>query len=257
MLDSKTPLSIVTPCYNEEDVIPFLAETLAEFAANEGAGFELTYIFVDDGSGDDTWPLLNQYFPASEHCVLLRHASNQGIAGAVLTGFQAVTTPFVAVIDSDCTFHPRQLPEMFKLMTEGVDVVASSPLGSAGAMENVPAWRQSMSYGAAFLYRLVMRQKLTSYTACFRVFRTEAIAGLRLNDYGFCGITEILARLDMQGARFVEYPAILGTREYGQSKINTLRTVRDHLGMIGKIILAKGIGRQLQDRPLPELARGD
>ena len=257
MTEDKIALTIITPCYNEEEVIPFLAETLQTFEADNQQLFELHYVFVDDGSKDQTWSLLNQHFPTSERTQLLQHAQNRGIAGAIISGFQAVRTEYVAVIDSDCTFHPRQLTDMIELMDERVDVVTSSPLHSAGAMQNVPAWRQAMSYGAAYLYKLVLREQLTSYTSCFRIFRSEAIRDLRLSNYGFCGVTEILARLDMQGRHFVEYPAVLGTREYGQSKINTLKTIGDHLQMVGKIILAKWFSRPLHDLPLPPLNHGN
>lgn len=256
MPDSQVPLTVVTPCYNEQEVIPFLADTLRAFERGAGAMFDLHYVFVDDGSRDDTWALLNRHFPPGERCVLLQHVTNQGIAGAILSGFAVAQTDFVAVIDSDCTFHPDQLAEMFDLMKDDVDVVVSSPLHAAGAMQNVPRWRQAMSHGAAFLYRLVLRQQLTSYTSCFRIFRRGVLKGLRLGNYGFCGVTEILVRLDLQGARFAEYPAVLGTREYGQSKINTLKTVLDHLQMVAKAAMARGFGRRLRDLPLPEVRHG-
>ena len=113
-----------------------------------------------------------------------------------------------------------------------------------------------MSYGATALYRLVLKQKLTSYTSCFRLFQTDAVKNLQLSDYGFCGVSEILVRLDMQDKHFVEYPAVLGTREYGQSKINTLKTIRDHLQLLGKVILAKWFARPLRNLDLPRLSHG-
>jgi len=256
MVDQQIPLAIITPCFNEQEAIPHLAETLAHFQQNQGAIFDITYIFVDDGSSDRTWELLNRYFPPSDKQLLLRHAQNQGIGGAIISGFQAVDTEYVAVIDSDCTFHPDQLADMMQLMAEDVDVVTSSPLHAAGQMRDVPRWRQAMSYGAAHLYRLVLRQQLSSYTSCFRIFRSRLVADMRLSNYGFCGVTEILARLDMQGARIAEFPAVLGSREYGRSKINTLRTVVDHLQMVGKIVFAKWLGVSLKDLPVPDLKHG-
>jgi len=253
MAENKIPLSIITPCYNEQAGIPYLAKTLTHFSENEGAIFDLTFIFVDDGSSDRTWELLNTHFPPSERSILLQHAGNQGIAAAILSGFQSAMTAYTAVIDSDCTFHPSQLADMIKLMDEDVDVVTSSPLHDDGAMQNVPKWRQSMSFGAAFLYRLVLRQQLTSYTSCFRIFRTPVIKDLSLSNHGFCGVTEILVRLDMVGSRFAEFPAVLGTREHGESKIRTLHTILDHLRMIGKIVLAKGFNIPLRNLPMPPL----
>lgn len=252
-MTERVPLSVIVPCYNEQAGISFLAETLEKFAMGPGRIFELTYILVDDGSSDRTWELLQQHFPPNDRHLLLQHRVNQGIGGAIITGFRAVTTPYVAVIDSDCTFHPDQLSEMITLFTPDIQVVVSSPLHAGGEMQNVPKWRQSMSYGAAFLYRLMLNQKLSSYTSCFRIFRSEVLQGLRLSHYGFSGVTEILVRLDFAGQKFVEYPAVLGTREFGASKINTLKTIRDHLKMLSMIAARKGFGYRFKDLPIPRV----
>jgi len=255
-MNRNIPLSIIVPCYNEQAGISFLAETLKEFEQGHDRVFQLTFILVDDGSEDNTWELLQQHFPASSKNVLLQHQQNEGIAAAIITGFQAVSTPYAAVIDSDCTFHPAQLSEMITLFTEKTQVVVASPLHPFGQMQNVPKWRQSMSYGAAWLYRLLLRQKLTSYTSCFRIFRAGVIRDLRLSDYGFCGVTEILVRLDFSGHEFVEYPAVLGTREYGTSKINTVKTIFDHLQMLSKIAAHRWFGYSFNNLPLPQLSAG-
>lgn len=250
MQQQKIPLSIIVPCFNEQEAIPNLASTLRRFELGSGKGFDLTYVMVDDGSSDRTWELLHRYFPDA---VLLRHAHNQGIAGAILSGVQQVRDDYVAVIDSDCTFDPAQLSEMFPLLTDGVDVVSASPTHRDGSMVDVPGWRVAMSSGAAWLYRLVMRQRLSSYTSCFRLFRTQVLHDLRLRHYGFSGVSEILVRLDLRGARFVEFPAVLGTRRYGESKINTLRTIADHLRLLGATALWRWFHIHLRDRPLPAI----
>jgi glycosyltransferase involved in cell wall biosynthesis len=249
----RVPLSVIVPCYNEQAGLSFLAETLEKFARGPGQVFELTYILVDDGSSDRTWELLQRHFPPGDRHILLQHPVNQGIGGAIITGFRAAATPYVAVIDSDCTFHPDQLSEMITLFTPDIQVVVSSPLHAGGEMQNVPRWRQAMSYGAAFLYRLMLKQELSSYTSCFRIFRLEALQGLRLSNYGFSGVTEILVRLDFAGQKFVEYPAVLGTRAFGVSKINTLRTIGDHLKMLSMIVARKGFGYRFKDLPLPRV----
>jgi len=254
MISTAIPLSIIIPCYNEQEVIPFLAKTLSELEKKQHKTFSLTYIFVDDGSSDNTWALLQHYFPPTPTNVtniLLRHPFNQGIGAAIITGFQSVTSPYVAVIDSDCTFHPAQIVEMIKLMKPDIQVVTSSPLSREGEMLNVPKWRQLMSYGAACLYRRVLKQKLTSYTSCFRIFRREVISDLRLSNYGFSGVTEILVRLDFANTKFAEFPATLSTREYGQSKCSTVKTTIEHLNMISRIFACKWFGYRFKDLSLP------
>lgn len=247
-------LTIVIPCYNEEAVIPHLAEVLARFAEKAQGVFKLQLVFVDDGSSDETARLIKQHFPEQQ---LARHVENQGIGAAILTGLQSVQTPYVAVIDSDCTFDPMQLLSMAPLMNEGVDVVHASPTHPEGEMRGVPGWRVLMSKGAAWVYRRVMRQKLSSATSCFRLMRTQALTGLRLQNFGFSGVTEILLRLDRAGASVVEYPAVLEVRQFGQSKISTLRTIGEHLNLVKDMLRWKWTGNPLQDQALPRCLDGD
>ena len=152
------------------------------------------------------------------------------------------------MIDADCTFDPAQLPAMLALMTDGVDVVSASPAHDAGAMKNVPRWRAAMSRGAAMLYRRVLRQRLSSYTSCFRIYRRSVVAGMVLSEPGFCGVAEILGRLDLAGRQIVEFPALLETRVLGQSKIRVARTVRDHLRLLARLAACRWFGRPLPER---------
>ena len=62
---------------------------------------------------------------------------------------------------------------------------------------------------------------------------------MQLLDYGFSGVTEILARMDLNGARIAECPATLEVRLLGQSKINTLRTIGEHLRLVARIAIAR------------------
>ncbi len=244
----RRPLTLLVPCFNEAQVLPYLRRTLLRFAAERGVGLELSYVFVDDGSNDSSAALLEQLAAELPRCTLLRHPANRGIAAALLTGFAACRTELVAVLDADCTFDPDQLPAMLDLLTDGVDVVSASPAHAAGAMKNVPAWRAAMSLGAAALYRRVLRQRLTSYTSCFRIYRMNALQGLVLADPGFCGVAEILGRLDLAGRRIVEFPALLETRLLGQSKLRVLRTVASHLRLLLRLAAARWLHRPLPNR---------
>lgn len=242
------PLTLVIPCFNEEPTLPYLARTLRRFAAHDGAGLALSYVFIDDGSSDQTWALMRQHFAELPRCTLRRHPVNRGIAAALLTGFAACETELVAVIDADCTFDPAQLPAMLAVMEDGVDVVSASPAHAAGAMKNVPPWRRALSLGSALLYRRVLRHRLTSYTSCFRVYRRQALQALVLSEAGFCGVAEILGRLDLAGHHIVEYPAVLETRVLGASKIRVLRTVGEHLRLLARLAAARWLGRPLPAR---------
>lgn len=232
-------LSIVVPCYNEEAAIPYLARTLTAFAQASAAHFALEFVLVDDGSSDATWAELERAFGAEPRARLVRHPRNRGIAAAIMTGMGAAESEYVAVIDADCTFDPFQIAQMFPLLAEGVSVVVASPFHAAGSVRNVPAWRLLLSRGATALYRRVFRNQLSSYTSCFRIYRRAALAGLVLRNEGFCGVTEILAELDLAGHRFVECPVALQVRLLGQSKIRLLQVTGDHLRLLGRLAMRR------------------
>ncbi|MFT4583187.1 MAG: hypothetical protein ACI915_002354 [Gammaproteobacteria bacterium] len=235
----QTKLSIVIPCYNEEASLSYLNKTLDNFCVASLGTLQPNFVFVDDGSRDSTWNKLNAYFSARPDCQLVRHERNKGIAAAIITGFQNSTSDIVAVLDADCTFNPVQLIDVVPMLHDGVAAVAASPLHSEGSLANVPNWRLMLSKGAALLYRSVLHHKFTSYTSCFRVYRRSSVAELSVINQGFCGVAEILARLDLAGYRIVECPAELETRLLGQSKINLLKTIVDHLRLIIRLAAAR------------------
>jgi hypothetical protein len=177
------------------------------------------------------------------------------VAAAILSGIRAAGTEIVCSIDCDCTYDPHGLAAMIPRLADGVDLVTASPYHPKGRVLNVPAWRLSLSRGASFLYRLVLRQKLYTYTSCFRVYRRSAVAELALREEGFLGVAEILARLDLQGSVIVEHPATLEVRLLGQSKMKVLRSVAGHLRLLAQLAALRLSGqRPLQKgSPLPDL----
>lgn len=229
------PVSLVIPCYNEEATLGYLIKALDAFERRYKAYFELSYIFVDDGSRDATWAKLDELFGGRPRTQLLRHAENRGIGAATMTGIKAAQTEIVASIDCDCSFDPEQMTKLLPLMTDGVDLVTASPYHRDGGVVNVPAWRLLFSKGASWLYRGVLSHKFASYTACFRVYRKRAVEDLVLENEGFLGITEILARMDGRGATIVECPAVLEARVTGQSKMRVLQVTLDHMRFLARL----------------------
>jgi len=235
----QTELTIVIPCYNEEASLRYLARTLSQFEEDTCSKLRSYFITVDDGSTDKTWSVLQSLFGSNPEFKLLRHEENQGIASAILTGVREAKTEYVAVIDADCTFDPRQLSDMIDMMEDSVAAVCASPLHPSGSIANVPQWRMALSRGAAFLYRCVLRHKFSSYTSCFRIYRRESLQGMVVHYDGFCGVAEILARLDMQGYALRECAANLEVRVLGESKINLASTIFDHLKLVSRLAMAR------------------
>jgi polysaccharide deacetylase family protein (PEP-CTERM system associated) len=233
---TRTPVSIVVPCFNEESILPYLANTLKSVEATLAADYELHYIFVDDCSTDKTSEALRNLFGSWPNCTFVQHKRNLGVAAAILNGIRHAETEIVCSIDCDCTYDPHEMRGMIALLEEDVAMVTASPYHPQGRVRNVPGWRLSLSKGASFLYRLTLRQRLYTYTSCFRAYRRSAVVDLRLRETSFLGVAETLGRLDLRGAKIVEYPTTLEVRLFGQSKMKVIRTIGGHLQLLTRLL---------------------
>jgi polysaccharide deacetylase family protein (PEP-CTERM system associated) len=225
----RLPVTVVIPCYNEELVLPYLANTLASVEEQLEKQYALRFLFVDDASVDGTWDALRRIFGGRPNCQLVRHPQNRGVAAGIMTGIRNAQTEIVCSIDCDCTYDPHQLANLIPLLSDDVAMVTASPYHALGQVVNVPGWRLSLSRGLSFLYRLVLRTKLATYTSCFRAYRRSAFEGLELSEGGFLGVAEMIGLLDRRGARIAEMPAVLEVRMLGRSKMKVLRTIAGHL----------------------------
>jgi len=214
--------------------------------------YAFTFLFVDDGSTDGTWAVLQKLFGARTDCRLIQQERNQGIARAIQTGIRHADTAIVCSIDCDCTFDPHELRRMIPLLSEGVDLVTASPYHPQGEVKNVPAWRLLFSKGASRLYRIVLRQKLYTYTSCFRVYRREAAVSIPVKRGGFSGVTEMLGRLDLEGRRIVEFPTTLYVRTLGQSKMKLVPTIGGHLSLMARFVALRLLGTRSTRRMTDE-----
>jgi len=231
-----TPISIVIPCYNEKDALPYLANTLRAVEAGLAKNsYAVNFVFVDDRSTDDTYTALHRLFGESDNVRILQHDVNRGVAAGIMTGIKAATTEIVCSMDCDCTYDPHELVKMLPLMKENVDLVTASPYHREGGVRNVPAWRLFLSRGASFLYRRVLRSKLDTYTSCFRIYRRSSMIDLHLQESGFLGVAEMLGRLDLGGGNIVEFPAVLEVRLFGMSKMKTAKTILGHLKLLSSL----------------------
>ncbi len=231
------PVSIVIPCYNEQEALPYLANTLRSLETTLASrGYDPAFVFVDDCSTDDTFALLGRLFGEWPNVSIVRHETNQGVAAGIMTGIREASTDLVCSMDCDCTYDPLELANMLPLTKGGVDLVTASPYHRLGGVRNVPGWRLFLSKGASFLYRRVLNSKLDTYTSCFRVYRRDAFLALNLTETGFLGVAEMLGKLDLSGGRIVEFPAVLDVRLFGISKMKTARTIVGHIKLLSRLI---------------------
>ncbi len=114
-------LSIVVPCYNEQESIHACHEKLTEVLGALKESYEIVY--VDDGSRDQTPVLLEQIHARDPHAVVVRLSRNFGHQAAVTAGLSASIGQAVVIIDADLQDPPELIPEMAALWRSGYKVV--------------------------------------------------------------------------------------------------------------------------------------
>ena len=243
-----TPVSIVIPCYNEETTLPYLARTLERLEFElQGVGYEPQFVFVDDRSSDATWDTMHAVFGKRPKVRLVQHEQNAGVSAAIRTGIANANHEIVCSMDCDCSYDPLELTRMIPLLADGVDLVTASPYHPQGQVKNVPGWRLLLSKGLSTLYRMVLPQKLHTWTSCFRVYRKSAVKDLPLQENGFLGTAELVGRLSQASGRIVEHPATLEVRIFGESKMKTCRTIVGHLRLISRLLFDRRSRRKSAD----------
>lgn len=243
-----TDLSIVIPCYNEAEGIPAMRERLLGVLPALLRRGSLELILVDDGSSDGTGRLLKEAFADIPEARVVQHERNRGLGAALRTGFAEVSGAVVVTCDSDGTYPFAEIPALLDRLTPDVDIVTASPYHPEGGIENVPAYRVTISKGASLCYRLLVDPRIHTYTALFRACRREVIEQAATHADGFLMVTELLVEARLRGFTVVEYPAVLRVRQYGQSKARVLRITRTHLdymaGLVGRRLFGRS-GRAL------------
>lgn len=114
-------ISLVVPCYNEEEALPLFyaaaGETARAMQASHGAEFE--FIFVDDGSRDGTLAAMRALHAQDARVRYVSFSRNFGKEAAIYAGLQAAKGDYVATMDADLQDPPALLPEMLDALLSG------------------------------------------------------------------------------------------------------------------------------------------
>lgn len=228
---AQAAMTVVVPFYNEADNVAPLARALAAFVSEEGAVRPLDFVFVDDGSTDDTRTRLEEAargLPAT----VVAHPENRGLTAALLTGSNAARGDLIGWLDADLTYEPALLGALARACDQGADVALASCYHRDGAVEGVPGWRLLLSRGASLGHRLTSGRRIATFTSMVRVQRRAVLARCTPARGGFAGVTEMLLRALRAGFTVVEIPAVLRRRRAGASKMRVLRVAAAHLGLM-------------------------
>ena len=164
-------LSIVVPCYNEEEVLPLFKAKLDEVAATlDGVTLEL--LLVDDGSQDGTLALSKAMAAQDSRVRYLSFSRNFGKEAAMLAGLSHATGDVVSVMDADLQDPPELLVQMLAIMKEtGCDVVATRRVTRTGE----PPIRSFFSRTFYKLINYISIVHIESGMRDFRLMRREVV----------------------------------------------------------------------------------
>jgi glycosyltransferase involved in cell wall biosynthesis len=179
-MTSRAPpaLAIVLPCYNEEDVLPETCERISgvieKLVAGGKASAKSALYFVDDGSRDRTWELIEAFARTGPRVAGIKLSRNRGHQNALLAGVFTADGDAILSIDADLQDDVAVIPEMVERYLAGADIVYG-----VRKSRDSDSWLKRTS--ARIFYRLMRLLGVDSIDdhADFRLMSRRAIDGLK------------------------------------------------------------------------------
>jgi glycosyltransferase involved in cell wall biosynthesis len=120
---STLDLSIVIPLFNEDESLPELTDWIARVMEREGYSYEI--IFVNDGSTDNSWSVIQDLSRTNSNVKAISFRKNQGKSAGLNQGFKAASGAVVITMDADLQDSPEEIPELRRMIIEdGYDLVS-------------------------------------------------------------------------------------------------------------------------------------
>ena len=213
-------LSVVIPCYNEEELVDRLVQELDGFVTEfRRSGKSVEVIVVDDGSTDRTFSLLEEAASSRPYLRLVRFRRNFGQTAAMTAGFEMARGEVIVPMDADLQNDPADIPKLLAKLDEGYDVVS----GWRKDRKDTFLTRKLPSAVANRLVSWAGGLRLHDYGCTLKAYRRDVLEPVRL--YGeMHRFIPIYAK--WAGARVTEIPVNHRPRTAGRSKYNLGRTFK-------------------------------
>jgi glycosyltransferase involved in cell wall biosynthesis len=231
-----TSLSVVIPIKDEKDNITPLHERLV--AALDPAGLAWEAVFVDDGSADGSFALLEELAARDPRVKVVRLRRNFGQTAALQAGIDWATGDVIATMDGDLQNDPADLPGMLDKLNECYDAV----MGQRAKRHDNLVIRKLPSWAANWLIRKVTGTPIKDLGCTLRVMRRELAESLPL--YGEMH-RYVAVLLQQSGARLAQVPVKHHPRTAGKTKYGLSRTVRVVLDLITITFLGSYLTRPM------------
>jgi len=225
-------LAIVVPTLCEAENIRVLLDRIRQ--SLDPLGFAYEVIVVDDDSRDGIATIVQEIAASDPRVRLSVRTGKRSLGGAVLHGWRHTDAEILAVIDADLQHPPELLPQLWKAVEEGNDVVLASRYAPQGGLKNWHPARHLLSCMAIWLtYPL---QKPGIYVkdpmAGFFMVRRSCLREVDLHGQGFKILLEILVRANVRSV--AEIPFTFGPRRAGTSKAS-LKVGLDYFILLYKL----------------------
>jgi glycosyltransferase involved in cell wall biosynthesis len=228
-------LSVVVPVLNEAPSLRPLYDELRAVLEGLPGGFEI--LFVDDGSRDESFQVLEKLHREDERVRVLQFRRNFGKAAALATGFAHARGRVIATLDADLQDDPAELPRLLAALEEGHDLV------SGWKIRRQDAWSKTVP---SRVFNAVTRRltgiPLHDFNSGFKVYRRAVVEELRLYGELHRFIPVLAAR---RGFAVAEIPVHHRPRRFGASKYGPGRFTRGALDLLTVLFLTRYTRRPL------------
>lgn len=216
-------ISIIVPLFNEEDNVSRLYHELN--AVSDSSGLECEFLFIDDGSTDNTVANLLNAAENDSRVSIIKFRRNFGQTAAMQAGFDYAKGDLVVTLDGDLQNDPAEIPRMIEKLDEGYDLVA----GWRKNRKDKVISRKIPSMVANLIISRATNVELHDYGCTLKVLRRDVAKNIQLYGELHRFIPALAAEL---GVRIAEVPVNHRPRVSGKSKYGISRTFRVLLDLL-------------------------
>ena len=224
-------LSIVIPLYNEEESLIELHDWILDVMTKNNYSYEI--IFVDDGSTDKSWDIIEQLKGKDNNIKALKFRKNYGKSPALQCAFEMAEGDVVITMDADLQDSPDEIPELYKMITQGnYDLVSG---WKKKRYDPITKTLPTKLFNASA--RLVSGIHLHDFNCGLKAYKNEVVKDIEVYDdmHRYIPILAKNAGYTRIGEKEVQHQA----RKYGQSKFGISRFFNGYLDLSTLWFLSK------------------
>ena len=176
-------ISIIVPCYCEQDTLPYFYKEINKISTQmeETYALKFEFLFIDDGSKDNTLPILRELAQKDKRVRYISFSRNFGKEAGIYAGLENATGDYVAIMDADLQDPPSLLTEMYLgLKQEGYDCVATRRV----TREGEPKIRSFFARCFYYLINKISETEIVDGARDFRLMTRRVVDSiLRVSEY--------------------------------------------------------------------------